>query len=473
MVAPLATIETPPTHDARASWKCGIPGKRQGRSRDPVKYGFLMKPPVGDILRELERLTESNLLSPQERALFRRVVQRTIDGDTGMLYQKALADELGIASAKQIGVIATRLRTKLADHYRVTQSLPAVQIELPDRGYEARFFYRPPVFALSDRVQLLVANAKSAIDQRTLPGAATALRFVDQALAADASHPLILALKAYCHATRALYGTYPRSDLEMAETIVEQTRLAETRPWESWFAEACVKMALHWDWPAAESSFRQAIALSGGEAQYQPWYTAFLACQARADEAVSLMRVAVSRAHDSPIVRADLAASQIFAGHLGDAEETIATAFALFGSRTHYLLHVHQAVLREAQGDGSAALAAIERVPLKWPQTAITLGLRALFSGLAGDRRTARRHFTKLRAARAVAGRYVPAGQLCAAALGAGDLTAAVAWLREGALVERDPNLVLTNVYPFFRHLHHDPGFRAFVVDTMKLPLPA
>jgi hypothetical protein len=113
-------------------------------------------------------------------------------------------------------------------------------------------------------------------------------------------------------------------------------------------------------------------------------------------------------------------------------------------------------------------------VPLKWPQTTITLGLRALFSGLAGDRKTARRHFTKLRGARTLTGRhYIPAGQLCIAALGAGDMDAAVEWLREGAVVERDPNLILTNVYPFFRHLRTNDAFRSLVQDTMRLTFPA
>jgi hypothetical protein len=37
---------------------------------------------------------------------------------------------------------------------------------------------------------------------------------------------------------------------------------------------------------------------------------------------VAVLRVAVARAHDSPIVRADLAASQIYAGQLGEADET-------------------------------------------------------------------------------------------------------------------------------------------------------
>lgn len=430
-----------------------------------------MTPSEPEILREFERISLLGLLSPQERDLLRRIVRATMDGDTSKLYQKALADDLGIVSPTQIGVIASRVRSKLADHYRDSQ-VSSVQIELSKRGYEAQFLYRPRAAARGDRVGLLIANAKSAIDQRTLPGAAAALGYLDTALSIDARHPLLLPLKAYCHATRALYGTFPRADLERAAAIVEQTRALDDRPWESWFAEACVDMALHWNWPGARAAFDRAIALSDGEAQYQPWYTAFLACQQQADKAVALLRVAVSRAHDSPIVRTDLAANQVFAGQYDEAEETIATTIALFGPRTHYLLYVHLAILREARGDGQGALDALAQVPLKWPRTSITLGLRALFSGLAGDPRAARRHYAKLRALRMLAGRYVPAIQLCVAAFGAGDIPTALSWLRESAEVERDPNLVLSNVYPFFRHLHHDRGFQDIVVKTLSLTLP-
>jgi len=66
----------------------------------------------------------------------------------------------------------------------------------------------------------------------------------------------------------------------------------------------------------------------------------------------------------------------------------------------------------------------------------------------------------------------VPAGQLCIAALGSGEIADAIHWLREGATVERDPNLVLTNVYPFFRHLHREPSFRSLVTEAMKLTIP-
>lgn len=426
-----------------------------------------LQPLRDEILREVARISQSGLLSLQERTLLRRIVERTLEGETTQLYQKALAEELAMPNAKQVGVVATRVRAKLAG-YQPSGADSRFQIALSDRGYEAWISYRQPRYTLSDRAQLAVANAKAAIDQRSIPGAAAALKHVDSALALEPGHPLLLALKAHCHATRALYGTHQRTDLETAEAIVNSTPPG-VRPWESVFAEACVKMALHWDWAGARVAFEQAIALSGGAARRLPWYTAFLACQGRADEAVPLLRAAVGQSHDSPIVRADLAINQIFARQYEQAQDTIDTTFALFGPRTHYLTYIHQAILCEARGESAAAVDAIGRVPLTWPQTTITLGLRALFSGLAGDRRTARRHYRKLRGGRALAGLYVPSGQLCIAALGAGEVAEALHWLREGAIVERDPNLVLTNVYPFFRHLHGEAAFRSLVIDAMKL----
>lgn len=432
-----------------------------------------MNPTDTDVRLELDHLKKSGVLSPQECRLLERVVHYTLLGQVDQLYQKALADDLRIPNAKQIGVLATRIRMKLDEHYRAVHGALAIKIELPERGYEARFSYRDRPSGLSERSCLLVANAKTAIDHRTLPGAARALAFLDEGLRIDHDHPTLLSLKAYCYSTRALFGTLPRRDLLKAEAILEQIGPSAAHCWENWFARACVQMALHWDWDGARESFDRAIHLSGGEAKRQPWHCAYLASQGRAAEAIPLLELMVHRYHDSPIVRADLAAAQIYAGRYDDAEETIRTTMQLFGTRAHYLMWVYRAMLQEARGDAKAALSTLGDVPLKWPQTSITLGLRAYFSGLAGDRRSARRHFLKLQAARAVAGSFVPAGQLCAAAFGSGDVRAGVDWLRKGAVVERDPNLVLSNVYPFFRHLHDEPGFRAVVVDTMGLRLPS
>jgi Flp pilus assembly protein TadD len=430
-----------------------------------------MTPTPDEIRRELERLISASVLSPQERLLLQTIVRRTLDGETSRLYQKALADDLGIDNARQVGVIATRIRAKLGEHYRRMESPPILQILLSEWGYEAKFAYLYTRRPLSDPLMLHVANARAALDQRTLPGITTALRYVERALTIQPEDPLLLSLKAQCLATRALYGMNAASDLRIAEGIVDSIGPGNDRPWEYWFAHASVRMTLHWDWVGAEAAFGQAIALSHGEARFNAWYTALLAATGRTGEAVEQLRLAVSRMPDSPIVRADLAINQIFATQLDEAEETIKTALALFGARAHYLLYVHYAILEEARGEGARAVEAIRRVPLRWPKTAITLGLRALFCGLNGQRSTARWHLSKLKGMRLLARRQVPAIQLAVAALGAGDADGAVEWLREASVTERDPNAVLNNVYPFFRHLHQHVGFRSLVVDTMKLPL--
>jgi len=432
-----------------------------------------MIPTSEEVRRELERLWGEGILAPQERALLRLIVRQTMDGDTSRLYQKALADDLAIHNVKQIGVLATRIRTKLDNHYALLEATrPPVQILLSKRGYEARISYSYLRDTLSESAMLLVADARAALDQRSLPGIDAARVYVERALQHGPDDPLLLALKAQCLATRALYGVNAADDLRAAEAIVDAIGPGADRPWEYWFAAASVRMALHWDWAGAEDAFQKAMLLSRGEARFSAWHTALLAATGRADAAVEHLRVAVSRSPDSPIIRADLAINQIYANRLDEAEETITGALSLFGSRAHYLLHVHLAILHEARGDHARASEAIHRVPLRWPKTAITLGLRALFSGLAGQHQRAQWHLRKLIAMRRVAGHRVPAIQLAVAFLGAGDADAAVEWLHLASVIERDPNAVLNNVYPFFRHLHGHAGFRELITGTMKLPLP-
>lgn len=431
-----------------------------------------MTPTPDEIARELTRLDDAAILAPQERALLHTIVQLTQAGRTADLYQKGLADNLGIQNAKQIGVLATRMREKLTQFYDGAPHGSALQIRLAERGYEARFVYTPVRRPLDNTALIQVANARAALDQRTLPSIETALRYLAAALATYPDHPLVLSLRAQAFALRGLYGVRPLDDLKAADALLATIAPASELPWEYWHATASVRMALHWDWTGAERAFSKAIALSNGEARFSAWHTAFLASQGRTQEAVEHLLLAVSRTPDSPIVRADLAVNQIYAGQYDAAEETIQSCFALFEARSHYLLYVHRAILHEARGDARKAARTIAEVPLKWPKTAITLGLRALFSGLSDQPRTARWHLSKLQGIRLLAGARVPSIHLAVAALGAGDTDAAVAWLRQASLVERDPNAVLITAYPFFRHLYGHPGFRDLVVNGMGLPTP-
>jgi hypothetical protein len=128
-----------------------------------------MTPGRGEVLRELERISRLGFLSPQERGFLRHVVLATLEQQRERLYQKALAEDLKIEHPLQIGVIGSRIRAKLAEHYADSQVSP-VRIDLSRRGYEAVFSYRPHIATRGDRVDILIANAKTAIDQRTLPG---------------------------------------------------------------------------------------------------------------------------------------------------------------------------------------------------------------------------------------------------------------------------------------------------------------
>src|ERR1051325_3202912 len=129
-----------------------------------------LQPLRDEVLREVARISQSGRLSSQERALFRRIVDHTLAGEAPQLYQKALAEELAMPNAKQVGVVATRLRAKLADYQRAPSTDSRLVILLSDRGYEAWISYRQPTYTLSERTQLAVANAKAAIDQRSIPG---------------------------------------------------------------------------------------------------------------------------------------------------------------------------------------------------------------------------------------------------------------------------------------------------------------
>jgi hypothetical protein len=99
----------------------------------------------------------------------------------------------------------------------------------------------------------------------------------------------------------------------------------------------------------------------------------------------------------------------------------------------------------------------------------ITIGLLPLFTGLAGDLRKARRLYAELRKLKDAGRVFVPSFQLLTASVGAGDLDAATEHAIEATTVEHDTSLSWLAIYSHLRHIHHHPGFRSLVTDTLKL----
>jgi Flp pilus assembly protein TadD len=277
-----------------------------------------------------------------------------------------------------------------------------------------------------------------------------------------------LSLKAMVHAARAMYGRHPRTELEAAQELVQRVGAQGSRVWECRFAEAQIVSVLYWTWQRAQELYEQAIVLSHGEARYMSWYAAFLASQLRAEEAVAIMREAVSHfAHDVAVTRADMAFYQIVSGRLGEAEETLRSTLELF-LNVHYIPYLHTAILREARGDFAGAAAAIQQVPMTPAEGTIIAGARYMFTGLAGDREDAERGYQSLQAQRQSDSEFIPASQVAMAALGTGNRDAAATWF-EAAADERDPLLYLFGVLPFMRHLYSQPRFQSLMRETLKL----
>ena len=143
----------------------------------------------------------------------------------------------------------------------------------PGARLRSQVLYRPSVFALSDRVPAAaLANAKAAIDQRSLPGAAAALNFPrPRRSRMRPAHPLPACAQGghpSCHArpVRHVSGdpisAPPRRSSNQTRTATDLLPLGELvcrRRASKWLST--------WDWPAAESAFEAGDhALSGGDA---------------------------------------------------------------------------------------------------------------------------------------------------------------------------------------------------------------
>lgn len=160
--------------------------------------------------------------------------------------------------------------------------------------------------------------------------------------------------------------------------------------------------------------------------------------------------------------------TQILAGEYRVAQETIDTTLALFPTDPNYA-YITLAILQEAIGNPVAAAETIQKVPVDSPEGPMVMGLRYAFIGLAGDPAAAREGLNALVIEKQSG--FVPASQIGMAAIGCRDYAAAVHWLTEGAVVERDPVSIWYNVLPFMRHLHGDMGFRNLVEIKMRLEI--
>ena len=219
-----------------------------------------------------------------------------------------------------------------------------------------------------------------------------------------------------------------------------------------------------WNWPAAESHFREALRLEPRSSKAHQWYANFLTGTGRFDEAEREMRAATELEPLSLIANAALCWVWYYQGRFDEAVRQCTGTLEL--DSTFMLAHLWRGWAWTGLGRWDSAAADLEHAVRSTRRGTLALGSLAYATGEAGDRAGARAVLEELRAR--ARERYQPAYEIAKAALGAGRKEEALDWL-ERALADRSHSMVFLEVDPQLAPLRGEERFRELV---RKVGLP-
>jgi TolB-like protein/Flp pilus assembly protein TadD len=208
-----------------------------------------------------------------------------------------------------------------------------------------------------------------------------------------------------------------------------------------------------WDWPAAESAYRRALALNPGYATAHQWYAWHLMVMGRTGDGIAELRTAESLDPLSPILTADLADALCIA-HLYDD--------SLQQSRTALELHPNFAVAHYQLGQTLVQLHRLDEAIAEFRKAIALAGGNTTFdSNLAHAYAVAGRPEEATKILKGLEERH--AGQsptdasIALIYVGLGDNDQAMAWLDKAYQARFNPSILLR---PAFDPIRADPRFR-------------
>ena len=213
-------------------------------------------PSAFEIESQLDKLCSSDLLARSKRAkqVLRYLTRAAIEQQPAFELKETILgiDVFGRSPGYDphkdpiVRVTVGVLRKRLDLYYETAGRADSIRIQIPLGSYLPTISYQDssPLFKLSGRAAINVANARRALDLRTLPSCNEALRYLDNALEDHKDHPRLLALKAMVHVIRSGFGGLPSIEIDLAESLIEKARQQNYEAWELDVAEAEVRMAL-------------------------------------------------------------------------------------------------------------------------------------------------------------------------------------------------------------------------------------
>lgn len=290
------------------------------------------------------------------------------------------------------------------------------------------------------------------------PSAAnTRLALADFRRALDLDPTCARAHAAMANAYRSLAVTAdadPRDVFPRAEALVQRALAIAPRLPEAHLVQGWIHFWYHWDWAAAEASFRQAIALNPSLADAHFGYAHLMANLGREEQAAALAREALALDPLSPVINA--IGGWFIAGR---AHPHIERALEL--DPDYWLALLMRGTVRVRSGDVAGGLADLDRARVLCGDCSHARGIRATTAARGGDPGTARAILHELEAAAAEG--YSPPSVRAGIHAALGEHDAALGLL-ERAWQERDVRMTFLRFETErWRALHGEPRFQALV----------
>lgn len=371
----------------------------------------------------LEKLPSGSRLSAQLVA--------TSDG--ALLWQSSVESENAIIGSMQVEKLAQQVAVRLR---------PALQLRASDKTLDkdAYAFYLRGRYYWSQRSAI---GLKAAIDSFN-----KALEidpdYVDAALGAAESWLLL-----------PLYGAMPPTEaIPTARSLSLQVLDADPHNARARAVLGVIAMQFDWDWLAAESLLREAVALNPNDATVQQWLGELYCYQSQFDKCRRQLRLALELDPLSPVLIMQQGSPDLYEGDFHAASVTYESAvrdspqFAL----GQYVVGLACAGLGEWEK-------AIEAYQASLPDLGLAIVGGPLIYALSMSGNVDAAYAMLERLEELSQSEYVPPSKLAVAYLGVGDRERALSYLQT-AVERHDDRLVYFANDVHFRNLMGDSRFR-------------
>ncbi len=355
-----------------------------------------------------------------------------------------------------------RYRRRFADIFDVqeevaTQISESLKLQLTTSEKE-RLAKRPT--KKSEAYELYLKGRYYA-NKRTLEGLHRAVQIFEEAIAVDSRFALAYSGLADCYAILSSRSFGPPSEgyAKVEEAARTAIRLDATLA-PPHAALASLEFLYRWNWNEAEREFQEALRLDPNYPTAHHWYSIYLNCMGRHEEAIREARAALDIDPLTLLLNVHAADTLYFAGRFDDAIVQCRRTMDL--DQNYFLTYFVLGKCQEAKGELPEAIAQFDRaISLvgRYPELLACLACSKALLGLTDEARQLLRELEELSSHEYVSLRF-----LAEVHLALGDRDVALAKLTEYLRERGELEQVL--VGPRFAALRDDPRFETMLTSV-------